>query len=413
MKTARAARIASVLLAAALATGLASCAKREVVQASPPRAVRVALAERRSFTVDALYSAKIAANREVDIVPKVGGRVSAVRADVGSVVRSGQVLFTIDPSDYDAQYRQAKAALESASAVLTRTSDASQEQQVIQAKAAADQAQVGYDDSKSLYEKTQRLYDGGVIPKQQLDDVEARYKAAEIQLESAKQNLDIVQTKAGPQNSDVATGQVDQAQAQADLAKSQLDATVVRSPIDGRVSFRNVEAGEMVGTSSLAFIVIDDTSLLAEAGVSERVVGRVARGMPVSVAVDALGDGAIAGRVDSVSPAADPRTMLYQVRVRIDGADGRIRPGMIAKIRIPLETRQDALLIPESAAFSANGSDSAYTVENGRAHLRRITLGESDGSSVEVLSGLSAGESVVTEGQEFLSDGDQVIASTN
>ncbi|HTX71367.1 MAG TPA: efflux RND transporter periplasmic adaptor subunit [Rectinemataceae bacterium] len=401
-------RIAAGLMTVAVGLAFASCARHQERSVQGPRAVPTAEVQQCPFSVDASYSARIEAKREVDIVPKVGGKVQSVGADIGSAVREGQVLFTLEPGDYDAQYRQARAALQSANASLTRTSDAGQEQQIIQAQAAVDQAQVGYEDAKSLYDKTQRLYEGGAVSKQQLDDVEARYKNAQIQLDAATQSLKLVRDKSGPQNSDVVAAQVEQAKAQAELAKSQLDSTVIRSPISGHVSYRNVEVGEMVGSSTLAFVIIDDSSLLAEAGLSERVVTHVRPGMELSVSIDALGGAEVKGRIDSVSPSADPRTRLYALRVRIDGTGGSIRPGMVAKISIPLETKPNALLIPESATFSANGSDAVYAVDSGRARLRRITLGESDGTRVEVLSGLRAGDTIVTSGQEFLNDGEEV-----
>jgi len=399
---------AIALFAAVILAASGSCARRPAAAAGQAKAVSTARVERSPFSVFEEHSARIAARREVDISPKVGGRVRAVLADIGGRVRSGQTLFTLERGDYEAQYRQAEAALRSADASLTRTSEAGQEQQIIQAQAAADEAQVAYADADGLYGKTKRLYDSGAVPKQQLDDVEARRKSAEIRLESARKSLALVKEKSGPQSDAVAAAQVGEAKARVELAASQLEATTVRSPIDGRVSYRNVEAGEMVAPSTLAFIVIDESSLLAETGVSDRVVGLLRTGMKIRVSVDSLGSAPLDGVVDAIGPAADPRTLLYRVRVLLRGEG--LRPGMLARLEIPVETKSETLLMPESAAFSVDGVDSAYVVENGAAKLRRITLGASDGRKVEVLGGLSAGETVVAGGQDFLNDGEKVIA---
>ncbi|MDA8426600.1 MAG: efflux RND transporter periplasmic adaptor subunit [Treponema sp.] len=401
-------RDAALLLALAVFAGFGSCTRRPAVVPSFPVAVLTATVARGPFSVVEEHSARIAARREVDISSKVGGRVQAVLADIGSRVRAGQTLFTIESGDYEARYRQAQAALQSANASLTRTSEAGQEQQIIQAQAAADAAQVAFTDAAGLYAKTKRLYDAGAIPKQQLDDVDARCKSAEIQRDSARKSLALVKEKSGPQSDAVAEAQVNEAKARLELAASQLEATTVRSPIDGLVSYRNVEAGEMTGPSTPAFIVIDESSLLAETGVSDRVVGLLRTGMKIRVSVDTLAGAPLEGVVDSISPAADPRTLLYRVRVLLRGEG--LRPGMLARLRIPVETRSEALLVPESAAFSVDGADSVYVVENGAAKLRRITLGASDGRSVEVLGGLSAGETVVIAGQDFLNDGEKVDA---
>jgi RND family efflux transporter MFP subunit len=378
--------------------------------------VRVAAAEKRDFVLASEYAARISPELEVNVTPKVGGRVLWIRAEVGQSVAKGAILLELDASDYDAQYRQAKAALGTAKAGLARTSDSGQEQQILQAQAAADQASVAYDDSSSLYEKTKRLFDSGAVSKQQLDDVEARYKSAAIQLDAAKRSLSIVKDKAGSQANDIASGQVDSASAQADLAHSQLDATVIRSPIAGRISYRGVEAGEMVDSSTLAFVVIDDSSVIAEAGLSERQVGLVRRGMIFEVAVPGLGPKPFAGKVDSVSPAADPRSLLYAVRVRLPNGSGSLKGGMIARLRVPLETRRGAVLAPERAVFSENGGDYAFVAAADaqgkyRAEKRLLKLGESDGESVEILEGLSPGELVVVEGKEFIGSGDAISVS--
>lgn len=401
---------AAIGVAGLFVLALSSCGTPKEVASKPPQAVSAMSAKLEPFALEAEYAARILPAAQVNIVPKVGGRVSTVLANVGDVVTKGQTLFTIEKGDYDAQVRQADAALRSATANLDRSNDAGQESQVLQAQAALDQAVVARDDAKSLRDKTKSLYVQGAVSRQQLDDVEARLKAAQIQVDAATKNLTIVRDKAGTQAGDVLAGQVDAARAQADLAKSQLASTIVVSPLAGHVSYRDVEAGEMVGTSSLAFVVIDDSKVLAEASLSDRSVGWLSRGMEVSVTIPALGPrGDRRGKVDWVGPAVDPRTLLYPVRVVLDNADGAIRPGMLARIKFPVEERREALLIPERSHFTENGLDYVMVAKGNLAAKVQVTLGESDGSSVEVLSGLSAGDEVVTAGQEFLSDGDALV----
>jgi RND family efflux transporter MFP subunit len=425
-------RILAAFLAAAVALGLSSCARRAEVPAGQPRLVVAAPALRRDFVLSAEYAANIAPEHEVNITPKVGGRVAAVLVEVGAVVARGQALCSLDASDYAAEYRQAEAALGSARASLTRTSDSGLEQQKLQAKSAADQAHVAYDEAKSAYDRTKRLFDGGSVARQQLEDVEARFKAAGIQRDAADNDLALVEDKAGSQANEIVSAQVDQAGAQADLAKSRLDSTVIRSPIDGRVSYRNVETGEFVNSSTLAFVVIDERRVVAEAGLSERVVGDVRKGMAMDLVVPALeaagpGQERMTGTVDSVSPAADPRSMLYAVRLLVPNPGGRLRGGMLARLKVPLETRRGVILVPERATFSENGADyvfaaaldrdagpaggsarDARAVRYGTASKRLVRLGESDGSSVEALEGLAEGDLVITAGQEFLGDGDRI-----
>jgi len=398
------------LLAAALA---ASCKKEAVATEKAPRAVSVYQVQSESFALEAEYPATILPASQVNVTPKVGGRVAAVQAKVGDFVKAGQSLLTIEKGDYSAQYRQAQGALESARANLQRSDEAGQESQILQARSAMDQAQIQRDEVQKAWDKTKRLYDGGVVPKQQMDDVDARLRAALVQLDTAKKALALVQDKAGQQASRVLSGQVDSAQAQADLARSQLDAATIVSPLSGHVTYRDAEPGAMIGTASLAFIVIDDTTVLAEAGLSDRSVGFVHKGMSLTVTINALRGAAATrkGKVDWVNPAADPRNLLYEVRVTIDNSDGTIRPGMLARIRFPIEARREAILVPERAVFTENGLDYVMTAEAGIAKKTGVELGESDGSMVEVRSGLEAGKLVIVAGQEFLTDGDRIVAA--
>ncbi len=404
--------VAAALLAASLALPI-SCAKPKEIVVRPPRAVQAETATRKPFFLEAEYAARILPASQVNVTPKVGGRVAKVFVRVGDFVTKDQKLFTIEPGDFEAQFRQAKAALLSARANLSRNEGSGQESQMLQAQSTYDQALIQRDEIQKAWDKTRRLYDGGVVPKQQMDDVDAKLRAASLQLEAAKKALTLVRDKSGQQASQVLVGQVDAAQAQADLAKSQLDSAAVLSPLAGHVSWSDVEPGAMIGTNTLAFIVIDDSSVLAEAGLTDRAIGYVHKGMSLKIAIPALRGAAAerVGTVDRVSPAADQRTMLYTVRVAISNDDGAIRPGMLAKIRFPIEAVRQALLVPERATYTENGLDYVMVAEEGLAHRKQVSLGESSGNLVEVREGLDEGALVITAGQEVLSDGDRILAS--
>ena len=174
-----------------------SCAKPKTEAVSAARMIHAVPAEQRDFNLTIEYSARVQAVKEITITPKVGGKITSVRANVGDHVTKGQILLTIDQADYDAQLRQAQAAYGSAEANLTRTNDAGQSQQMIQAQANVDQAQVAYDQVASLRDKTADLFANGAVAKQQLDDVEAKLKGANIQLDAAKQALALVRDKSG------------------------------------------------------------------------------------------------------------------------------------------------------------------------------------------------------------------------
>jgi HlyD family secretion protein len=402
------ARIAVLAVISAAALLPVSCRPARQAAAQAPKSVSAAPARRANLSLMVNYPARIRAREEIVISPKIAGRLSSVHAVVGQRVRAGEVLLTLESRDYDAQYRQARAALESARANLTRTSDSSLGQQVLQAQAAANQAQVQYDDARDMYARTKKLFESGTIPRQQLDSVEARYKSAEIALSAARDSLALIQDRSGPQSTGVVSAQVDQAQAQADLAESQVENARVTSPINGVVSVRNVDPGELVSPGVPAFIIIDTSGLAAETSVSDRMVQRIFKGQKAAVTVSAAAGVTVEGTVDTVSPAADPRTQSYAVKVALPGLEGGLRPGMFATVSFPVEKRENVLVVPNSAVMTENGTDAVYVVEDGVLKKRSVRVGISDEAVTEITDGLSEGEVVVTEGQSFLTDGQKV-----
>lgn len=400
------ARAFSALAVAVLCAG---CAPARQAPQEAPRTVTVVAARRQALSITQEYAARIKAHEEVVVSSKISGRVASTRAEVGQRVRRGQVLFTLEVKDFDAQYRQAKAVLESARANLTRTSDSSLSSQVLQAQSAVRQAQVQYDEAKDISERTKKMFDDGTVARQQLDSAQARFHSAEIALGTAKDNLSLIQEKGGPQSTGVASTQVEQAQAALDLAQSQLDNAVITSPITGAVAARNVDAGEVVSSSVPAFVIIDTSTVSAEASVSQDMVQRIRVGETVTVTVDTADKPErIPGAVDTISPAADPRSQGYLIKVAVKNTNGDLRPGMFARVSFPVEDRASVLVVPNNAIVTETGVDYVYSVVDGTVKKAAVETGAATDAVTEITSGLRDGTLVVTEGQTFLNDGQKV-----
>ena len=404
--------VAYVLLATAGVVALGGCRPAKSASQDAPKTVSVARAARGSIAITLEYPARIHARQEIVVSPKIAGRVETVKADVGQRVDRGQVLFTLETTDYATQARQAQAALGSAQANLTRTSDSSLSSQEIQAQAAVKQAQVQYDDANDQYGRMQKLFDQGSASRQQLDSVKAKLDSAGIQLDAAKQNLSLLQEKSGPQSTGVASNQVDQAQATADLAQSQLSDAIVRSPLSGVVASRNIDPGELVSSAVPAFVVIDVGSVTAETNVEEGLVRTIHAGQEVPVAIDAAGIAKVLGTVQTVSPAADARTQAYAVKIRIDNPGDAVRPGMFARVTFPVDSRKNVLVVPNTAVITETGISYVYAVvqEGGNSVVKKVPVetGLSDETVTEITHGIDEGAVLITEGQSFLNDGQKV-----
>lgn len=189
------------------------------------------------------------------------------------------------------------------------------------------------------------------------------------------------------------------------LARLELDYTIVRAPIDGVISRRIARRGNTVSEGDVLYRVTSFDPLAAYMFVPEREYQRIDPGKPVAIQVDALGDTPIAASVTRVSPVVDPETGTFKITIEIDGSDLRIKPGMFARIGIVYETRENALRIPRSALLDSEEGNAVYVIEDGRANRRAVETGYSDRGMIEIVSGLDDGELVVTVGQSGLKEG--------
>lgn len=179
----------------------------------------------------------------------------------------------------------------------------------------------------------------------------------------------------------------------------------VRSPISGVVTLKHVEAGDVVGAQTPLFDVADVSTLVVPLGVSELDVGQLGAGDTVSVSLDAFPDRPLRGRIRRIFPAADPTTRLVTVEVALEPGS-QARPGFLARVRLRLDARDDVLLVPAGAVLTGSGGEeSTFVVEDGKAVRRAIETGLVSQGRVEIVSGLSAGETVIVEGGSSLREG--------
>ena len=206
---------------------------------------------------------------------------------------------------------------------------------------------------------------------------------------------------------DLSYASVLQAQAALEMAQVALSESVIVSPVDGVISERMQSVGSLVGpTNPLVSIISGDVELTL--GVEESHLGSVKEGQAAEIQVAAYPGVVFPAKVAIISPAADPRSRTFQVKVRPVQTDSRLKPGMFAQVQIVTEAREEVLLIPREAVITRSGQTVVFVINGDVVQLRPVTLGLADNGSVEVRSGLDAGEEVVVAGHSDLKDGDRV-----
>jgi len=188
-------------------------------------------------------------------------------------------------------------------------------------------------------------------------------------------------------------------QASYNLASLELDYTQIRAPISGVISERYIKLGNTVSVGDPLYRVTNFDPLVAYLHVPEREYRRIAPGQPVGLAVDALDGPPIIAEVTRVSPVIDPVTGTFKITIEIRDEQRRIKPGMFARIGVVYDTHVNALQVPRSALVEDLGETSVFVVENGLAGRRIVETGISNRGMVEIISGLSDDDDVITVGQ--------------
>lgn len=225
---------------------------------------------------------------------------------------------------------------------------------------------------KRDYERYLELYNVGGISKQQLDQVKAQLDVAQTALNNLGEN------------------------------------TRLTSPINGVVIVRNYDPGDMAGGQPILTIEnINPVKVIIN--VSESFYSQVVKGMPAKVQVDALSDEVFEGKVSLIHPTLNPVSHTFPVEIEVNNSDQRLRPGMFSRVTMNFGTN-DRPLVPDMAVLKQTGSNDRYVFveKDGKAVYTLVQLGTRIEDKYEIISGLSAGDRVIVQGNAGLIDGTEV-----
>jgi membrane fusion protein, multidrug efflux system len=346
---------ASVML---LAPGCAKTAQEEGAAVDVPTIVaEVGTVTRQDLVARLVVRGTIAAlpNQDVRISALVPGRVMMLRVAEGDAVTAGQVVAEIDPRPLEDQKRQASAA-------------------VMQARATLENAKLNL-------ERTSSLFTRGIAAGKEVEDARAQQATAEAGVETALAALD--------------------------TADRQLSRTKVTTPIGGHVVKRLVSVGEQVdGTAAQPLVEVANLDLVElAASLPSEQLAAVRPGQKADILPDAYGDRAFPGEVIAIAPAVDPTTNAALARIRARNTDAALKTGMFAQARIVIGERKGALTVPPSAVErNESGEAAVYVVTGDMAQRIVVKTGVETSEAIELLSGVSEGQRVLTSSVHGLAE---------
>lgn len=308
----------------------------------------------------------------VAATPKISGRLASVSVRLGDRVARGQTLAKIEDQEIREQVKQAEA-----SAAVARAT-------IRQREADLGLARTNLDRARNLSERQ-------LIPRQTLDDAEARYQAAAAQLELAQ-----------AQNA--------QSQARLDELKINLANTEIVSAVNGFVGSRTLDPGAWVTPNTTFISVVEINVVRMVANVVEKDLRRITAGQRADVEVDAFPGEHFPGRVAHVAPVLDPATRTAQIEIEIENPQFRLKPGMYARVNFTVDKRENVLVVPTSAVVAVGSQQGVFLPgDGGVARFKPVEVGMRDDDFAEVSGGLQEGEQVITTGAAALREGDRIL----
>ena len=331
-------------------------------------------------------SGSLVARQPALVYPQLtGAEVTELLAEPGDHVTRGQVLARLSQSAVKAQLAQAEAELQRSEAAVR------------QARNQIDSAEATFAQALAALKRTRQLQQGGSATRAALDDVIAAEAAARAQAASARDGLAVAEAARA------------QAEAAVDLAQLNLGWTEVTSPVDGVVSARDVQLGAMGSASGdPMFTIVSDGSIEWQAEVVETALQQLKLDDPAIASVAGLGE--VRGHVRRLPAAVDATTRLGDLRVTLTPAEG-LRPGLFASGWVIVD-RHDGLTVPLTAVLEDVGGTVVQVVADGTVETRAVQAGIIWQGRREILSGLTAGEQVITRAGAFFRDGDRVVPVT-
>lgn len=369
----------AVAIVLVLGAGLATSILRpwhggeaQAVPAPQAAAVDVAAAVGKTITEWDEFSGRLEAIDRVEVRPRVGGTIDAVHFREGAIVKKGDLLFTIDPRPYAAEVARAEAAL------------------------AAAKVRAEYAQSEEV--RAQRLLDDNAISRREFDE----------RIHAARET----------------SANVRAAQAALEAARLNLAYTRITSPVTGRVSRAEITVGNLVapgaGTPALTTVVsvspvyasfeIDEQSYLRyTAPGAAGNGGNNGKGMAVYLGLSNEQGHPHEGRIQSVDNRLDPRSGTIRVRAVFDNPDGRLLPGLYARVKLGGNAPHDAVLVNDRAIGTDQGKKFVLVVDaSNKVSYREVQMGPSYEGLRVVRSGLKAGEVIVVNGLQRVRPGDTV-----
>jgi len=394
----------AVLLCAAILLLTTGC-RKSGEEEKPEVAVHAVAAQPADISRTIATEAIIFPIAQSAITPKVNAPVKKFYITRGQKVKQGQLLAELENRDLSAAALDNKGAFEQAEAAYNSSVNASLPEELQKSEEEVQTTQQELDAAQKLYSSRKDLFAQGALPRKDLDAAAVQLSQAKTAYDTAKKHYDSLNAVGKQATVKSAGGQLTSARGKLMASEAQLSYTQIRSPIDGVVTDRPLYPGEMASTSTPLLTVMNTAQVILKAHVPQSDAMLLRKGDKASVTAAGL-EKPMEGLVTVVSPALDPNSTTVEIWVQAANPEQQLRPGMSAQLSITAQTVKNALVVPSNALLNASGDTAQVMVVDSAstAQSRDVKVGIQTAQQTQIVSGLKAGEQVITDGAYGLPD---------
>ena len=343
------------------------------------------------------------------IAPRVSAPIVKELVQRGSHVHKGELLVTLEDRDLRGAALDSQGSLTQAQAAYTAATLATIPEDVQKAELDVAQAKANLDVANRTAQERKLLLSQGAISQRDAETAAAAAVQAQAAYDTAVKHLASTQKTLQKTNTETVQGQLTSAQGKLENAEAQVSYAALRSPIDGVVTDRPLFPGETASAGTPVITVMDTTSLLAKLHISQAAAQKLAVGGAAELTIPGERDPQPA-TISLISPALDPGSTTVEIWLKLPNPGGRYRVGTPVHAAIRGITIPDALQLPAGAILPADdGSTNVLVVgSDGKAHKHLVKVGLRTTENVQILSGVTPADMVITEGGYGLDDGTKV-----
>lgn len=381
--------LASVAMLAVACSSAGSEARgRERERKADPVPIEAVQVEQREITKTVEVVGTLWPDDKVTVSSQVEGEVQKTLVDVGDAVQIGQVMVTLKPEELRYQVEQRTANVRMIMAQLGLTDDQADIKDIAEL-AEVKKAAANLYDAEQKYRRARDLFNQALLPRQDLDTAESRYRSIKADYDVTLQHVRTLQAQLRSEKAILA------------LAEKKLRDAEIRAPLGGFIQERMVSPGQYLHVQAPVMTIVKPDPLKLRAEVPEKMATWVRTGQRVEASAESFPGRTFGGKITRITPAVNEQSRSFSIEAIISNRDYLLKPGTSVKALITTSQVSSALLVPENALSYSFGIYKVFVAQDGTLHEREVKLGGRFGTKLQVVDGLRVGELVALHPEQL------------